>query len=210
MYILILCGLIFLAAAYGFLPPVSASACLVLCAILLFYRGRTKEEISERDKLTGLLVRRRGEELFQKLFEIWQRYVQQPLSVIIIDGDGLKKVNDTYGHECGDLMIASLGNICRKAVRGCDVAYRMGGEEFVIVCPHTSLAQAAQLAEMLRRKLETAIEFRGQQIKVSASLGVAEAVGTRHKSFSDLLSAADGALYKAKAAGKNRVVLAGT
>ncbi|MBY0359836.1 MAG: GGDEF domain-containing protein [Candidatus Obscuribacterales bacterium] len=210
MYILIFCGLIFLALAYGFLPPVSAAACLVLCAIWLFYRGRTKEEISERDKLTGLLIRRPGEELFQKLFEIWQRYVQQPLSVIIIDGDGLKKVNDTHGHECGDLMIARLGNICRDGVRRCDVAYRMGGEEFVVVCPNTSLAQAAILAETLRQKLDTAIEFRGQQIKVSASLGVAQAISAAHQSFADLLSAADGALYQAKAAGKNRVVTAGT
>lgn len=207
MSILILCGVFFALGIFRVLPADVVMGLELLCAVWLFYRYRHNDETFERDRLTGLLVRRRGEELFNKLFQVWRRYLKQPLSVIIVDGDGLKKINDVFGHECGDLMIASLGDICCQGVRNADVAYRMGGEEFVIACPHTTIAQAAELAERLRQKLDTEIEFGGKKIKVSASLGVATAVAA-HQGFSDLVAAADAALYEAKRTGKNKVVLA--
>ena len=129
------------------------------------------------------------------------------LSLVLIDIDNFKAVNDTYGHLLGDAVLEEMGRLLRIESRGIDLAARYGGEEFVLALPETSADGAAEVAERLRRRIEgTRVEIGNGQppIKVTASLGVANLPADAADVHS-LIGAADAALYHAKREGKNRV-----
>ena len=132
---------------------------------------------------------------------------QQPLSLILLDIDDFKLLNDTYGHSAGDDVLVSLAGIMNDSARESDLIARYGGEEFVILMPNTDLAGAVHLAEKIRMAVETTRLIIGDNlrpIEITISLGVALFNGNRREFFAE----ADRALYRAKAAGKNCVIIA--
>ena len=169
----------------------------------------TLHQQSITDALTGLNNRR-------YLFELLPRELARAkrnattLSVIMIDLDHFKRINDSYGHEAGDMALRWVGSALMKTLRGSDIVCRYGGEEFCVALPEASLENAQAKAEEIRRALEAFdLEYCGKPLKISASFGVA--VYPKHGTDTDtLLRAADEALYQAKNAGRNRVVVYAT
>lgn len=162
--------------------------------------ANSRLEIESRtDPLTGLANRRYFGEQFSQLWHVAERY-DRPLSTIMLDVDHFKSFNDEFGHTAGDVVLQHVAVVLREICREVDLPARWGGEEFVVLCPETDLLGAAELAERLRRKIaEIDLPYRG----VTASFGVAF-VGTDPTSVFDR---ADAALYAAKQAGRNRVVV---
>lgn len=161
---------------------------------------------SIKDPLTELYNRRYMEETFDRE---WHRAQRQrlPLSVILFDVDHFKQVNDTRGHEAGDMVLAGLGRLLRDHVRQEDVPCRYGGEEFLVIMPGANLESAEERAERLRRAVEgLKITFQGQPLQITISAGVV-AYPLHGQTPETLISAADAALYDAKRAGRNRVCL---
>lgn len=165
------------------------------------------EKISRVDGLTGLFNRRYWEEQFSQEFKRSKRN-DMPASVVMLDIDHFKKVNDTFGHLCGDQVIKALAKVIKKSIRETDVAGRYGGEEFAIILPDTVASNARMVAERIRRLSEAFIlNYEGQEIKFTVSLGIAE-FDSSFKDHMAWLDSADQALYKAKEGGRNKVVLA--
>jgi two-component system cell cycle response regulator len=157
------------------------------------------------DPLTGLNNRRFLEtHLATMLDEAHRR--RTPLSLMIFDIDHFKKVNDTYGHSCGDEVLKGFADRLRKVVRGGDLLCRLGGEEFVIVMPNSSLEVAARVAERTRSAIQEepfVIDAAGQTISITVSIGVAGR--GRDGDADSLYRRADRALYRSKSEGRNRV-----
>jgi diguanylate cyclase len=132
----------------------------------------------------------------------------EPLSIIMADVDHFKRINDTFGHAVGDEILRRFAELLSKNIKGRDTAARYGGEEFIVVLPQTRMAGARNLGEQIRGELESKkwMHHRtGQPIgKVTASFGIAEL--RQGEICDDLLDRADGKLYEAKAAGRNRVI----
>lgn len=158
------------------------------------------EELSIRDKLTGLYNRLKIDEIL--LDEIEKFHTQSvPFSVILLDLDDFKSVNDTYGHDIGDYVLKEISNVVKSSVREKDFVGRWGGEEFVVVCSQTSLEATKIVAETIRRKIqEKSFKRVGRK---TASIGVTEFNET--DTFISVFKRVDEALYKAKHNGKNRV-----
>lgn len=160
------------------------------------------------DMLTGLPNRRRFLELAEQELARATRYDGQ-LSVLMIDLDNFKSINDVHGHQSGDRVLAKFAEICRKTMRSIDIAGRLGGEEFAILLPETDLQHAVEAAERLRQRIadtEMAME-NGKNFGFTASFGAAS-LSPDNDNIDRLLGAADRALYEAKRTGRNRVVRA--
>jgi two-component system cell cycle response regulator len=164
-------------------------------------------EMAVTDALTGLYNRRYMESHLSTLIE--QAAVRgKPLSVLVVDIDYFKAINDTHGHDAGDDVLREFALRLRKSIRGIDLACRHGGEEFVIVMPETDMAVATMVAERLRRRIATepfAIGEESGKIQVTISIGIAALSGKKDTAPA-LLKRADQALYRAKRDGRNRVV----
>jgi diguanylate cyclase (GGDEF)-like protein len=155
------------------------------------------------DGLTGVASRRRAEEVLADELEV--AGPARPLSLILLDLDDFKAVNDTFGHNLGDEVLRGVARLLQQRGRLSDTVGRWGGEEFVVICPDTPVTGALGLAEQLRERIAR-LEIVGVGRR-TASLGVAEAaVGD---TIDTLIARADGALYAAKHAGRNRVREAG-
>ena len=165
------------------------------------------EQMATTDELTGLFNRRQATSRLDELWALAQRY-HQPLSCIMADIDHFKKFNDEHGHAAGDLVLENTAFVLKTAARETDVVCRMGGEEFLVLCPNVPASGAALCAERLRATVASRfIPYRDSELRVTISLGVAE----REEGIAcpdDLLKAADDALYAAKNAGRNRVQVA--
>jgi two-component system cell cycle response regulator len=167
--------------------------------------SRQMYDAAMRDALTGLYNRRHFEDRFRVEFAYAARHASA-LSVLVIDLDLFKKVNDTHGHVAGDKVLREIGARLRTAVRSEDTVARYGGEEFVVLARGTPLPQARELGERLRNLVAQApVRHGGKDIPITISVGVATVAG--HRNPQDLFTEADKALYAAKAAGRNRVVL---
>ncbi|MBP0003673.1 MAG: PAS domain S-box protein [Cyanobacteria bacterium SBC] len=170
----------------------------------------TLKHQSIRDPLTGLYNRRYLEETLDREFRRAARE-GYPISIVMLDIDRFKQFNDTFGHEAGDAVLEALGEFLIGCVRGSDIACRYGGEELTLVLPGASLDIAYERAEKLRQGIcQLQVFDNGRFLgTVTASLGVAEfpACG---ETWEVVLHAADTALYRAKAAGRNRVIVATT
>jgi diguanylate cyclase (GGDEF)-like protein len=164
---------------------------------------------SIRDGLTGLFNRRHLDETLALELPHAERSAAS-LSLVILDLDNFKTFNDTFGHDAGDMVLRTLGEAITRSVRQDDLAFRYGGEEFVVVLPGTGAHQAAMLAERVRAAVEAIrLSYAGRPISgFSASLGVAT-FPESGETAETLILAADRALYAAKAGGKNQVMLAG-
>jgi len=158
------------------------------------------------DPLTGLYNRRYFFEAARREFERARRY-SSPLSVILIDLDLFKRVNDTYGHLAGDRVLVTIAQRCRAALREVDVLARYGGEEFIFLLPQTDLDGSYLLAERLRTDImEHPIDWGSQHIEVSASLGIAQ-LDPFCDDVLSLIHHADLALYETKHTGRGRITV---
>lgn len=162
------------------------------------------EQAARIDPLTGLTSRRAFTEMADTEIQRALRY-RLPLSLLMIDLDHFKSINDTHGHINGDAVLASFAHTVAQQVREVDVVGRLGGEEFVVLLPNVGATEAAQVAERMRQAVaQSELLVNGQRLVYTASFGVAE-FNPRELSLSSLLSRADEALYKAKRQGRNRV-----
>jgi diguanylate cyclase (GGDEF)-like protein/PAS domain S-box-containing protein len=158
------------------------------------------KEMAQKDQLTGLFNRRKIDEVLLENEPVQTR--NRLLSVIMLDIDYFKKVNDEHGHLVGDEVLVSVGQLLTDGIRQTDILGRWGGEEFIIICPDTDLSGARQLAEKLRIKISNHIFNEvGQK---TCSFGVAQLKAD--ETVDDVLSRSDSALYLAKEMGRNRVV----
>jgi diguanylate cyclase (GGDEF)-like protein len=163
------------------------------------------ERQSQRDHLTGLANRGVLED---HLARAWNAYQDRgvALAVIVVDLDHFKAINDTYGHPVGDEVLRVAARLLASSVRSSDLVARYGGEEFVVVAPNGPATIARALAERFRLRLaERKVFSRGNEIKITASAGIALADRTEQTGPTDLLRHADEALYRAKQSGRNAV-----
>ena len=163
-------------------------------------------ESAQTDPLTGCMNRRHILEMGAREFDRARRHTS-PLAVMMFDIDHFKKVNDTWGHAAGDEAILTFTREILAGIRSTDLFGRIGGEEFVLVLPETTLDQAANVAEKLRARIAAAVVNHGDQtFAITVSIGV-ERPRIGDGALFDVMSRADGLLYKAKSAGRNRVMV---
>lgn len=163
-------------------------------------KNRELERLSITDRLTGLYNRLKLDEGLERELSRAARY-GTPFSVVLLDIDHFKRVNDTHGHQMGDRVLVEFANILRRTIRHTDWAGRWGGEEFLVICPETALAGAGRLAEKQRGEIAT----HGFPVidGCSASYGLAEY--RAGDGIESLVARADAALYRAKEGGRNRI-----
>ncbi|MES9858037.1 MAG: diguanylate cyclase [Sedimenticola sp.] len=166
------------------------------------------EGLARTDVLTGLNNRRAFFE-FTQIIDHQARRQEHPYVVLMLDIDHFKSVNDTWGHEGGDIVLTKVGEIMKNAFRQSDIVGRVGGEEFAVMLPQTSVELGMQLADQLREQIASAhAQTPKGEIKVTASIGVADFNSTT-ATFEKVVAYADRAMYQAKHNGRNRVELYG-
>lgn len=159
------------------------------------------------DELTGLNNRLSFNQSLQHGWDLAQRY-DSPFSILMLDIDHFKKINDTHGHAIGDDALVAISKAIKETIRDSDIAFRYGGEEFVVLLNKTTEPGASLLAERIRASIANLKNpVNGATIKITASLG--SATLGKGESGENLLKRADDALYKAKNEGRNRVISAG-
>jgi diguanylate cyclase (GGDEF)-like protein len=157
------------------------------------------------DGLTQIANKRALDEFLDKEVARARRH-DRALSVLMLDIDHFKSVNDTYGHLTGDVVLRDLAAIVKKRIRREELFARYGGEEFCVVLPETDLQAALEFAEVVRALVaQNEVHVEDQKLRVTISIGVAQFRPSEHRTPEDLLKAADKALYVAKAEGRNRV-----
>ena len=172
-------------------------------------RIHTLELENVTDPLMNIRNRRYLEKRLEEEFAKAIRY-NLPLSILMLDVDHFKRINDTFGHDIGDIVLKNLGGMIREFIRETDCAARYGGEEIMILSPSTDGTHAAYLAERLRKEIETstivpAEPARGiKEVRITVSIGSAE-YNADTGDVQSLVKLADKALYRAKSEGRNRV-----
>ena len=186
------------------LPILGFIVLFMVSARSLNERFSKEEEASRTDTLTGL-HNRRG------FFEIAERAIirsyrsRSPLSIVLIDMDNLKQINDTEGHKAGDIALKALASALRSCLRAQDEVARWGGDEFILLLPDTNLSGAIKVGEkVLRTVSNLSIKYGDSQININISIGVAQ--HSQEQSLDQTIAEADEALYKAKRKGGNRVI----
>jgi diguanylate cyclase (GGDEF)-like protein/PAS domain S-box-containing protein len=177
-----------------------ASMALIEANNKILFQNSELERLCITDQLTGLYNRRKLDQVFVAEQKRLERNFQA-LSIILIDLDNFKSVNDLYGHQIGDATLSTVANILNRELRELDILGRWGGEEFMIICIDTDLKGAQSLAEKLRKTLENQVlDVIGRQ---TCSFGVAQL--TKNESIDSFITRADNALYRAKEQGRNCV-----
>lgn len=177
-----------------------------LTALLARDSEFAKEKIkylSQTDDLTGLLNMRAFSQLAEKEWERSERY-SHPFSMLMLDADDLKLINDTYGHEAGGKLIKLMGNVLQRNLRSTDIIAQYGGDEFVVLLPETESARAVKASERIRNAIEkTPLVLSGESAFITVSIGVAS-YPEHGSELKEIMNRADKALYKSKKEGKNR------
>lgn len=180
---------------------------LVAVNLSLHERQAELEHLSQQDGLTGLFnrhtfVQLTGQELARA------RRQGSDTTLLVLDLDFFKRVNDTYGHPGGDAVLSHVADLMRATVRSTDLAGRLGGEEFMVLLPGTAEEAGRTLADKLRRQIESCpLAWQGTTIPVTVSIGLASTTAAQALDFEQIYRAADAALYQAKDQGRNRVVV---
>ncbi len=162
------------------------------------------EKLTLHDTLTNLPNRRFVMIELEKLMDSWERY-NTPFSVLFVDVDKFKSVNDVYGHKAGDLVLKWIADFLSHNTRKTDIVSRLGGDEFVVICTQTEKSEASLIAQHLNEKCKNLIIDGVEDWKPSLSIGVAT-MNDKIKSTSDILSKADEAMYVSKSAGGGQTV----
>ncbi|HIC09082.1 MAG TPA: GGDEF domain-containing protein [Aquificales bacterium] len=184
---------------YALVLGSSLALIFLLGRIVVVDINRRLERRANFDPLTGALNRGAFLEMFDYISSVPLNY---PLGLIIFDLDDFKKVNDTYGHKAGDIVLQEVAKAVRRNIRKSDLFVRWGGEEFVVLLPRTDLKGAEKVAEKLRKAIES-LNIEPYGVRITASFGVTEILPG--ETLDNALERADKALYKAKNLGKNRV-----
>jgi two-component system cell cycle response regulator len=204
------------AGAYDYLPKNKIDEeSLLRVLINTLEKARLKTEIknaqekiammSIRDELTGLYNRRYFNEVVEKEVSRATRY-QADLVLCMIDLDYFKKINDTYGHLAGDMTLSEIAGMLRKCVRQSDLCCRYGGEEFTVIMTNTDINGARKVSERFRKMVAHRLfQYNSHKFNCTVSVGIAAYKPELNQSSTELMEAADYALYKAKAQGRNRV-----
>jgi len=162
--------------------------------------------LSETDELTGMYNRRAFTTISERVFKQASRYVR-PLTVLMIDSDSLKTVNDAYGHEAGNHLLKLTVQCIQSQLRDADFVARYGGDEFVVLLPETPPRGAVEVANRIRRSVEsTPLALKGKKVRTTVSIGIAS-FPDHGDSLEDILKQADEAMYTSKADGRNRVTV---
>ncbi|MFQ5901845.1 MAG: diguanylate cyclase [Thermodesulfobacteriota bacterium] len=159
------------------------------------------------DPLTGLYNRRRFYESLKKEFAFSKRY-KHPVSCIMLDIDHFKKINDTYGHQAGDLILKGLSDIMKRNIRETDMVARYGGEEFIILLPHTMKKDALKVADNMINKVREKVFDLGNDktLKITISMGISSITDFKQDANQEsMIKTADSALYTAKETGRDRI-----
>ena len=165
------------------------------------------ELLATTDALTSLYNRRHFKSLAHAEWARFQRY-GRPLSLLMLDIDKFKSINDAFGHDVGDLALKAVANVCKSNKRQTDILGRIGGEEFAMLLPETDETAAENAAERLRKSIQDCTRvLPDKDIQVTVSIGIASAT-LGMAAFAAMLKRADEALYEAKRSGRNRVVCA--
>jgi diguanylate cyclase (GGDEF)-like protein len=167
---------------------------------------REMEKHAAHDPLTGLHNRRMFDERLNHEFERGRRY-SRPLSILMLDVDDFKKINDKYGHHWGDVVLQAVARVIGERTRKSDISARYGGEEFILMLPEVALEGGAQAGEKLRQEIAS-LKFdpdSGPSFSLTVSIGVASTSARRYEDGQTVVKEADLALYRAKRSGKNRV-----
>jgi diguanylate cyclase len=188
--------------------PLAVSGVAFKLASKLARQNRRLDELGRTDGLTGLANRRQCFALAEA--ELARHYrTGRPASLLILDIDHFKDINDRYGHPMGDEVLCAVARTLRGCCRETDTATRYGGDEFLLMLPETGLRGAEEAARRIRRKLETLAFERAPGLRCTVSLGAA-AAGRDIANVDSWIQQADAALYRAKAAGRNRFMGATT
>lgn len=211
----------FMAQNCTFLPIVTESSCKHICILIedvtdvCHYQGQLQKALAELaqmsrvDGLTQIYNRRHWQESLEQEFAKAKRH-SKSLSLVMLDLDYFKLLNDNYGHQCGDMVLIEVSKLIGSLLRVEDIFGRYGGEEFAIILPETDLSGAIELAERICSAVaKKSLEYNGEEINVTISLGVAQ-LGNKEASYEGLISQADSALYQAKAEGRNKVCSSST
>jgi diguanylate cyclase (GGDEF)-like protein len=163
------------------------------------------EHLARTDALTGIYNRGYFHNVSRKILNSFEKEKTQ-VSLIMMDVDLFKGLNDTHGHQIGDLVLQHTVDVCKSLLRDKDVIGRVGGEEFSIMLPETSLEEAKKIAERIRQAIENLkIHNNGSAVQTTVSLGVASSTQVDKGTLEDLVRISDEALYQAKADGRNCV-----
>ena len=193
-------------ATYAYLTLIS----VVVFAVLGWIVGRSFDRVhllSMTDPLTGLFNRRHFERRMAEEQSRRRRH-GHPACVLCVNIDGLKAINDGFGHRAGDRAIVAVGRILLRSVRAVDSVARVGGDEFAVLLPETSAHQASVLARRIARHVA---DHREESIRgLAVSIGITELEATGQTESLDVLAVADAALYRAKAAGGGHIAVAGS
>ncbi|MBT3320664.1 MAG: GGDEF domain-containing protein [Anaerolineae bacterium] len=190
-----------------FVPLIAAPIIGWVLIDLLFKIHQLEEEMRELatyDALTGLLRRRAFTERAELLYKIAKRE-KLVFSIVMVDFDHFKKINDQYGHDAGDKVLAAFGKTVLKIMRESDLACRFGGEEFAFFLSNTAQTQALKFSERLHIAIrESSINYEGASIQYTVSMGIASYPKARIKNVQGFLKVADKGLYIAKENGRNQ------
>lgn len=215
----IICGLatVLTVAGYVFDPPsdlwsgvTTRVFSLIVIGVTVMGMGKLADNEhrllieSMTDPLTGLLNRRYFNELTQKELTRSRRHGLR-FAVLMLDVDHFKRINDTFGHQVGDLAIKAVAEVCNKALRPHDILARYGGEEFILTLPHTDEEGARVVAERIRQAVEQ-VELAAETGPVRFTVSVGVSIYKKDLPLERIVGRADEALYRAKQAGRNRVV----
>ena len=186
---------------------------LILLIVLFFYLKQMKLKmqlklLSITDSMTKLYNRRYFEETANNYFELAKRN-ESIVTLLMLDVDNFKHINDTYGHKVGDIVLIELSNLLQNLTRKSDIICRFGGEEFIILLSQTNIDTANIIAEKIRVNIENhAIKLdKLNDLKITVSIGVSQVNILTDKNIEDCIKRSDEALYKAKNSGKNKVIL---
>ena len=165
------------------------------------------ESLAITDPLTGIFNRRRFTDVLRREVALARRY-KNSLALLMLDLDHFKMINDRFGHDAGDDVLRSVAAALTSGLREVDLAARYGGEEFAVVLPQTSKANAAIVARRIAAQVGNLVHsFQGENVSLTASIGIADITDLKVADADNLVKAADLALYEAKRAGRNKIVL---
>lgn len=166
---------------------------------------REVQEMATTDSLTGLFNKRYFCEMLAKEFKVSMRY-QTPVSLMMIDLDNFKEINDQFGHQAGDVVLKEVSSLLARSLREIDIPVRYGGDEVAIILPETIMEQAFFAAKRIKKLLEERpVKFGKHSIQVTASFGISSSPDSGIKSVEEMIAAADKSLYEAKRYGRNRI-----